>query len=215
MMKKKTLSGLFTAILMVCISVTGFSQSSERPSFLFGAEFQVYPTGIMPGLRFELPVSDHDGIHLRVGYNGFNHRDLGVQDEEIGGGFGGTIGYRHYFGDYEKFFLGARNDIWFNTVNWQNDITSPSGTAGTTKIVVVQPTAEAGYLFNFGGWSLAPAIGFGFEVNVVTNGEETGQGAILLLEFLLCCINKLPEKDLPGFENLAGLNYLLNNSHSP
>ena len=174
-----TFLGLIAFILFT-INVSG--QDSNRPAILFGAEFQVYPTGILPGLRLELPVSNHDGLHLRLGYNAFNHRDLGVQDREVGGGFGGTLGYRHYFGDYEAFFLGARNDLWFNTVNWTMNQGAANESTGTTEIIVVQPTAEAGYLFNFSDkWSLAPSIGFGFEVNAVSNGEDVGQGAILLL----------------------------------
>ncbi|MEZ4849699.1 MAG: hypothetical protein R3B93_14010 [Bacteroidia bacterium] len=100
----------------------------------------------------------------------------------MGGGFGGSTRHRHYFGDYEAFFLGARNDLWFNTVNWTMNPGAANESTGTTEIIVVQPTAEAGYLFNFSDkWSLAPSIGFGFEVNAVSNGEDVGQGAILLL----------------------------------
>jgi hypothetical protein len=174
------------ASALLIFSLFAFSglsgQESSRPGLLFGVEFQAYPTGILPGVRVELPVSNQDGIHLRLGYNAFDHRDLGVQDKEVGGGFGGTIGYRHYFGSYEKFFLGARNDLWFNTVNWTKDPGGTNEMSGTTEIVVVQPTAEAGYMFTFSDkWSLAPSIGFGFEINAVSNGADVGQGAILLL----------------------------------
>ena len=148
-----------------------------------GIELQVYPTGIMPGVRFEYGDAANEW-HLRVGANLFDHRDLGVQEEEIGGGGGFTIGYRRYFaGEPTKWFIGARNDIWFNRNNWRTNIDFPNETSGTTNLVVVQPTAEAGYRFSLGdgGWSLAPALGFGFEVNVVSNGADVGQGAILLV----------------------------------
>ena len=170
----QTAKTLLLLTILILLSIQAYSQVS------LGIEFQAYPTGIMPGARAELALGERNELHLRVGANLFDHRDLGVQQEEIGGGGGFTLGYRRYFSDgQEGFFLGARNDIWFNTNNWKND----AGDTGTTKIVVVQPTAEAGYRFGLGesSWTLAPAVGFGFEVNVVSNGEDVGQGAILLL----------------------------------
>ncbi|MEM7367774.1 MAG: hypothetical protein AAF587_04170 [Bacteroidota bacterium] len=149
-----------------------------------GIEVQIYPTGIMPGVRGEVMLSEQNELHLRAGANLFDHRDLGVQEEEIGGGGGFTLGYRRYFGENQKgFFLGVRNDFWFNANNWRNNIGTIQETSGTTNIVVVQPTAEAGYRLPLGNslWTLAPAIGFGYEVNVISNGADVGQGPILLI----------------------------------
>lgn len=149
-----------------------------------GIELQVYPTGIMPGLRGEAMLNEQNELHIRVGANLFDHRDLGVQEEEIGGGGGFTLGYRRYLKEEQQgFFLGVRSDFWFNTNNWRNEIGTPQESNGTTNIVVVQPTAEAGYRFPLknSGWTLAPALGFGYEVNVISNGEDVGQGPILLI----------------------------------
>lgn len=145
-------------------------------------EFQVYPTGLIPGLRIEQGFGDKNAVHLRLGANLFDHRDLGVQDEERGKGFGFTVGYKRYLkSDFKGLSLGLRNDVWFNTVDWV-DNSSLGGITGTTKIVVVQPTAELAYLMKFGNnWVFTPALGFGYEVNVKTDGAPTGEGAILLL----------------------------------
>lgn len=146
-------------------------------------EFQAYPTGLIPGVRIEKNFSERHAVHLRLGYQIINHRDLGVQEDEKGSGFGFTLGYKHYFRDgYEGFFVGARNDIWLNTIDWIDNL----GRTGTTMITVIQPTLEAGYNFVLGDtWLFAPSVGFGFEVNVRTEGEPTGEGAILLVGFLV------------------------------
>ena len=150
-------------------------------------EFQAYPTGLIPGVRIEKNFNERSAVHLRLGYQLINHRDLGVHESEKGNGYGFSLGYKHYLKEnHEGFFLGVRNDIWLNTIDWIDNIDTPSPITGTTMITVVQPTAEGGYTFLFGdNFLFAPSIGFGFEINVRTEGEPTGQGAILLVGFLL------------------------------
>ena len=61
----------------------------------------------------------------------------------------------------------------------KNQVGTPQETSGTTNIVVIQPTAMAGYLFLLNEkWVITPTLAFGFEVNVVEDGEEVGEGAI-------------------------------------
>ena len=168
-----------------------FKLQYHRPSnfMAYGFELQVYPTGIIPGIRVE-KIRNHHNINLRFGYQLINHRDLGVQESEKGTGFGFSFGYRYTFGRAEGWFLGARNDVWFNTIDWRDDIgkvdpMDPNISLernGTSNIVVLQPTAEAGYTFPVGkNWLFSPSLSFGFEVNVQNSGEEVGQGPILLL----------------------------------
>lgn len=148
-----------------------------------GIEFQAYPTGILPGVKVGLGIGDHSALHLRVGANIFDHRDLGVQEMEEGNGFGFTLGYQYYFGeDHKKLFLGIRNDFWWNTVDWET-----AGQQGTTEITVIQPTLIGGYAIALANDKLIfePTLGFGYEVNVKTEGEPTGEGAIGLAGFSL------------------------------
>lgn len=143
-------------------------------------EGQVYPTGIIPGLRIAAGFSQRHDLNLRLGLNLIDHRDLGVQDNETGWGFGGSLGYRYYFHPgWTKWFVGPRVDLWRNRIDWMDNET---GTIGVTRLLVVQPTAEGGYLWALGKgkWALAATLSFGVEVNAVTDGEPTGQGAILL-----------------------------------
>lgn len=142
-------------------------------------EFQAYPTGLIPGIRLEKGFGEKNAAHLRLGYQIIDHRDLGKHDDETGSGWGFTLGYQRFFKEgFKGIFVGARSDLWFNKIDWaMND-----GTSGKSDIVVVQPTAQAGWLFLFGEkWLLSPTLAFGYEFNVKTEGEPTGEGAIVLL----------------------------------
>ncbi len=146
-------------------------------------EFQAYPTGLIPGIRIEGGFAERHAAHLRLGYTWIRHGDAGKHDDERGKGFGLTLGYRYFFKPegFRGFFLGARNDFWFNEIDWKNDVGQAGETSGTTEIIVVQPTVEAGWLFVFNEkWVLAPTLAFGYEVNVKTEGEPTGEGMIML-----------------------------------
>lgn len=176
-------------LLLFLLGNSGFlnAQSTVLPATFddISLEFQAYPTGLIPGIRIEKAFSQRHAIHMRVGMNLIDHRDLGVQDDETGSGMGGSLGYKYYFLEgFERWFAGIRTDIWFNTINWtdRNDPLGPVET-GTTNLIVLQPTIEGGYLFPLGDspFFFTPSLAFGLEVNIETAGRETGQGAILLL----------------------------------
>lgn len=144
-------------------------------------EIQIYPTGFIPGISIDKHISTKHVAYIRGGFNFFNHRDLGVWTNEEGGGYGGSIGYKRYLNDSQLGFrFGIKNDIWFNTVDWAgfNAVNSPI--FGRTKIIVIQPTLEAAYVWDFGNILIAPSLAFGLEWNVKTEGEPTGEGPILL-----------------------------------
>jgi len=176
----------FNAALTLCLAVflqiaAAKTEAQEMP--LDGSlEFQAYPTGIIPSLRIEKGFGTRHVLLLRAGYNVVRHGDAGKHDDERGGGPGFTFGYKRYFsGRFRGGFAGVKNDFWFNEIRWKNNTGLPNEYAGTSRISVVQPTAEAGFLFEFGhDWILAPALAFGFEINVKTKGEPTGEGAIFL-----------------------------------
>ncbi len=154
------------------------AQSVKDVSF----EFQLYPTGAIPGLRFETSVSQSSSVLFRVGYNIVRHRDLGVHDDERGGGFGGSVGYKRYFKeDYKGWSLSIKTDVWFNDIDWYDIGPMDVRVDGFTSITVLQPTLELGYTFVNNSFSVTPTLSFGAEWNVRTDGEPTGQGTIILL----------------------------------
>jgi hypothetical protein len=163
------------------IQIQTVAQSENKLGVYF--EFQAYPTGLIPGLRIEKDINEKSSIHLRLGYNFIRHGSKGVHEDERGDGYGFTLGYKRHFNEGHKgLFLGLRNDIWFNSLEWQDNIDNVDFVMGQTDVTVVQPTLEAGYSFvSSNGWVVSPSIAFGFEINAKTDGSEVGEGAILLL----------------------------------
>lgn len=168
----------FTLVLLL-VAGFGFGQKGILDA---GLEVQVYPTGIIPGLRFEKNFTQKDLAALRLGYQFIDHRDQGKHDTEKGTGFGGTLGYKRYF--KENFVgpsLGIRSDLWANKIDWESKLETGEIAKGTTNILVVQPTLEFGWGFPISDkLILTPTAAFGFEFNVKTKGEATGEGAIIL-----------------------------------
>ena len=151
-----------------------------------GFEMQAYPTGLIPGVYIEKGWGNRNVAKLRIGYNWIRHRDLGVQEDERGDGFGFTLGYKRYFNEeFTGFFSSAKCDIWWNSLDWKDQIGMPNEISGNTDIIVIQPTLEVGYLFLpfDNNIHISPTVSFGYEVNVRTRGEPVGEGAILLLGF--------------------------------
>ncbi len=145
----------------------------------WGVEAQLYPAGGIPGLHAQFPVSDHGVITARLAYNITERGDFGEHDDERGGGLGGGVGYRHYFGDdLDGWMVGGRLDVWALRIDWREDAPPRSG---SSDVLVVQPTVEGGYGFRLGdGLRLDLGLALGVEINAHTSGESVGQGAILL-----------------------------------
>ena len=101
-------------------------QAAEGKFSDLGLQTQQYPTGFLVGVHYEFGLSAHHALAFRAGVNIFDHRDLGVQEEETGSGPGFTIGYSYYFKpDHTGWFLGLRSDLWFNSVDWRDRIGTP------------------------------------------------------------------------------------------
>ena len=163
--------------LLLASDVYSQTDDSENSSFEIGPEIQVYPTGIIPGIRIERYLNESSSLNFRLGYQFIDHRDLGVQDDETGSGYGVSVAYRKFLNSKQSgLSLALRTDLWFNTIDWETD-----NVLGTTDITVIQPTLMGEYRFKKGNFSIAPSLSFGWEWNVSTDGEPTGEGAILLL----------------------------------
>ena len=175
------------SIIAICFFTFFYTSHSfaQNPT-LGGIEFQAYPTGIIAGVAADFPISSKGYIHSKVGVNIFDHRDLGEQDQEEGNGYGFTLGYRQFFKEgLTGWRWGIKNDLWLNSVDWENTDEQGNETSGETDITVLQPTAELSYVFSNGNLVFAPSIAFGMEWNIKTEGEPTGEGPIILLGFQL------------------------------
>lgn len=185
-------------VVMIFVSLQSFSQIEKIKAFSIidvGTEFQVYPTGVIYGARVETNISNKDALKFMLGGNSFDHKDFpkqaGINDHisEIGDGLGFSLGYKHYFWrNVKNLFVGFNTDVWFSSVNWDRGhklmgCYGSTPATGVSNIVVIQPTIEAGWLFEIGkrkNLILTPKIAFGYEWNMITSGEQTGFGMILL-----------------------------------
>jgi len=174
-------------LLIFIFSAVASATFAQNPKFVLGPEYNFYPAGHVLGLQAEYaPQNDHHSFNARLAYNKTIRWDFsGLNDDERGGGPGGSLGYRYYLTPQCRgLYLGARADLWFMKVNWQDS--SELVTEGTTEISVFQPTFELGYLFHFkNGWELGTAFTNGVELNVKMLGEPVGEGWITLWQIRL------------------------------
>ena len=165
-------------VLLVPVS----SVAEQQAPIEFGFELQVYPTGVIPGLRIERGFAQYHSINFRLGVQEIRHQDFGVHDDERGDGAGFSIGYSRYFKPgFTGLSLGARTDLWFNTLDWRDNIGEAQEISGTTDVTVLQPTIDIAYHYlSSPGWFLRPSLAAGFEINIDTDGSDVGQGFIYL-----------------------------------
>ena len=170
----RSLSIAFAAICVSCAQLQG-----PDDAWAFGSEVQAYPAGVQVTGVAVRELSERDSLSVRAGYNATDRNDWGEHDEEDGGGPGLGVGFHRVLRPELDggWLVGGRLDLWWLDVDWEED----SGSSGSTDVVVLQPTLEGGYRWALeGGASVALTLGLGAEVNVDTDGEDVGEGAILL-----------------------------------
>lgn len=159
----------------------------QNPKLVIGPEYNYYPAGHILGVQTEYaPKDNHHSFNARIAYNKTVRWNFsGLNDDERGGGPGGSLGYRYYLTPRCRgIYLGARADMWFMDVEWMDS--SENQQTGSTDITVFQPTFELGYLFHLAnGWELGTAFTNGVEINVIMDGEPVGEGWITLWQIRL------------------------------
>jgi hypothetical protein len=146
-----------------------------------GATAQLYPAGVNLAARASFPIGDRNTLSAHGGYNVTDRRDFGEHDNEEGGGPGFGFAVRRYLEErYNGFHIGVRTDLWFLAIDWEDNAPPRSD---RTNVVVLQPTAQAGYSRTLSGGRvvLEATVSLGAEINVRTGGEAVGEGAILLV----------------------------------
>ncbi len=169
-------------LLLYFISYAQAFGTEGNDTWGIGTELQAYPAGLIPGARGELFLGPMQNVNMRIAYNVARRQDFGKHDDERGGGWGAGIGYRRYgVRDRLPFFAGIRIDWWELGIDWQQK-SNAIQTSGTTRISVLQPTGEFGYDWRIHeSWSLIATVSVGAEINLVSQGEPVGEGAILLI----------------------------------
>jgi hypothetical protein len=158
------------------------ASTSAEPGIAWGVDAEVYPAGAVIAARGEKQVSDHAVVAGRVGYNFTERGDFGEHDDESGGGPGFGFTYRRWLGEgFQGWFWGARADLFWLEVDWEDDLSGGGKREGTSDIIVLEPVGQGGYSWTLpAGARLDLAASLGVEINVDTDGEDVGEGTILL-----------------------------------
>ncbi len=160
----------------------GQNDSTADPGTDLGLSVQLYPAGIIPTVNLEHYIKEDASILLRLGANITDRQDFSDEnDEEEGAGFGATAGYRKHFEMTKgKIIAGLNLDLWNLWIDWRDDVGTVDERSGTSYVFVVQPWLEGGYFFDFrnSDSQLGITLGFGREINLITNGDEVAQDFI-------------------------------------
>jgi hypothetical protein len=156
------------AVALIFVMASASAQAGS-----VGAELRIYPAGLIPAVRAEAPVAD--GILLgQVGYNATDRRDWGEHEDESGGGLGMGAGWLRPVS--KGWHLGVRLDSWWMQIDWEDP-----GRRGSSDVWVLQPTAVVAWRRPSERWTWELSAALGGEFNVSTDGEDVGEGWILLL----------------------------------
>lgn len=184
-MKVKT----FFCIVLILLYIPMFSQANDNKSnkkIELGTELQLYPVGYMPMITSNIFVKDTWALRFRIGGNFADREDFsGFNDDEIAKGFGGSFGLVKYVPYWKgNIIFGATLDTWNMWTKWKDGLDTLNPTSGTTYNLVIQPWVNAGYLYNLSNqWNTGISIGLGREINVITRGEDVGEGWMGIVTF--------------------------------
>ncbi len=173
---------IIVALLILC-GQQAFGQTS------FSIESQAYPAGFINSFRIDYALSDQIQLFARGGMNVTDRRNWGVKDNEEGTGSGFGVGVEVSNSHIKNLSLILRSDLWFMDIEWTNfETICPFAPPcfenrfdGESKVTVLQPTLGVGYQIPlFGSFFIKPSVNVGYEINIYTQGEDVGEGAILL-----------------------------------
>lgn len=141
-------------------------------------EVRGYPSGAIVSGGLGRSFGDHWYGSAHAAYNVVERGDNGRFDNEEGGGFGFGATVDKYFQlGQNGWFVGGRAELFFLDIDYRDP-----GRNGSSDVTVFQPTARAGYGWNFAGghYGLTAALSLGAEINVATAGAAVGEGAVVL-----------------------------------
>lgn len=174
----------FFIMILSFLSLSFYVKAQEQVNLELGLEAQWYPAGWLLGPVVQYHKRPHHVFFGKLGINLANRYNWsGLNDDEKGVGYGGSLGYRYFFKKAKSTpFIGTRGELYNTHIKWKNDIETPNETNGTTRIVVYQPSFEAGYWLKpyKSAYSFTLSGGFGAELNLATKGKPVGEGGMWL-----------------------------------
>lgn len=170
-------------LIFICSTVTISAQDTQKEAVVtrtdLGFSVQAYPAGIIPTVTLERYLQENTSLFFRLGGNFTDRQDFSDEnDNEEGEGFGASAGYRKHFPMKKgKIVAGLNLDVWNLWIDWSDNIDSPPETFGSTYTLVLQPWLEVGYFLPIknSASQLGVTLGFGREINIITDGEDVAQ----------------------------------------
>lgn len=166
----------FSALLSRTLLVAGLAAALPVTAADFYTELRAYPAGAIGSVGLMFAQGARDELGVSLAYNVAERGDAGEHQDESGEGFGiGVEARRFVAASRQGWFYGARAELFQLDIDWRD----PGNRSGTSEITVLQPTARLGYRFApQGSVRIELAAGLGAEINIETEGEEVGEGAI-------------------------------------
>ena len=163
--------------------------AQDRSPFIVGMSVQGYPAGGILTLKMAREVSIADVVSVYAGFNTTDRGAWGKFANEKGGGWGFGFAWRRYrlisrAGQKSRirtgWFFGGRTDLWYLDIDWRT-AGRPAQT-GSTSVTVLQPTGQVGHtwLLYDDHLSIDAIAALGAEINIKTDGDPVGEGAIML-----------------------------------
>jgi len=178
-----------TSVAASARPLSGWTSVAAAPkterAFPYGPEAQLYPAGAIVGVHVRRWITQDEMLLLRAAWNFTERQDFGEHDDETGDGPGMGLGYRRYMNpDGEGWVFGGQLDAWDLSISWEDAEFGGPVERGSSELLVVQPSAVVGWSWlGEGGDRFEITASLGMEINVETEGEEVGEGSILLVGF--------------------------------
>ena len=129
------------ALSAILISLTTTAQDAGYRTTDVGASFQYSPDFNTYSLHLAFNSEEYHSFILRGNYARSGSRKTDTHTSESGSGWGGYLGYRYHFSVIPKrAFLGLGLGIQSMKIDWSTTLLE-----GTTNLMILQPTIEAGY----------------------------------------------------------------------
>lgn len=159
----------------LALALPAITAPAAEPS----VELRAYPAGAIVSAGLHWPIDARSEWGASLLYNRAERGDAGEHEDESGDGFGVGVEARRFHGAARSgWFYGLRAELFQLDIDWRDP-----GTTGSSEITVLQPTARLGYRLAplSSSLSLELAASLGAEINLETDGEEVGEGAIGLV----------------------------------
>lgn len=169
---------IFFALTILCLALTATSQEAGFRTTDVGGAYQYTPDYNAFSLHLGFNAEEFHSFIVRASYLKAGNQKTSLHNNESGSGWGAYFGYRYHFSVIPKrFFLGIGVGTQFMNVDWVTAV-APNIGAGTTKLVILQPTIEAGYTLVINDYMyITPSVSGVLQSKLNSKGADVNYGS--------------------------------------